>query len=100
MSLEEIYKNICRIATDMGYGNITYRKKKFKRTARLGTPESILTSIISVLSDDVKFRRTPEKETVESVLNALIQFKKVSDVEELGKPISDLTDYLVQMNNE
>lgn len=96
MSLENIRTEILGIATDMGYGNITYSKKKSKAAIQHGKPEDFLREITIAFWAKIKSNRTPEneKENIEAFLPILREFKKEFKVKELSKPIKELTDYL------
>ena len=94
MNLRDIFNKILDIASKIEYNTLSYRDKPFVMTRKKPNPANRLTAIVAQFTADITNDITPSKQKIES---ALADFKKIAKdygIEQLRKPIEDLSNFL------
>ena len=94
MNLKDIFNEILNIARDIENNNLSYPLAPLVNTKRKANPADPLTAVATRFTLDITNNITPSKHKIESALKDLKKIAKDYQIEQLRRPIKELSAFL------
>ena len=94
MNIKDIFIEILDIASQIGNNTLSYPLAPLVIAGKRSSPANPLTQIAARFDTEITNSITPSKSKVESALKDLKEVAKNYRIEQLKKPIKELTAYL------
>ena len=94
MNLREIIKEILDIASKIEYNTLSYGCKPLVMAGKRSNPAGSLTMIAASFQSEITNNIIPSKDKIEVALRELSGIMKSYDIEQLRKPIKELSAFL------
>lgn len=94
MNLSDIIKEILDISSKIEYNTLSYGHKPLVMAGKKDNPADSLTMIAIRLQSEITNNPTPGKAKIEAALSELRGIMKSYDIEQLRKPIKELSAFL------
>lgn len=94
MNLREIVVEFLEVARRIEYDELSYGLKPLVKIGRKSNPADILTKIAARFTADITHDVKPSKQKLESALREFKNIAKDYGIEQLRKPIKDLSAFI------
>jgi peptidoglycan hydrolase CwlO-like protein len=99
MTFKEICLEVLAIAEDLEYGNISFTYGKLSSAMKAGHPAEFVMESLDDLFVEIQNDIAPSKEKVDKLIKNLKRIKSSFKIQQLSKPIKDLTQYLAEQES-